>query len=425
MNIKKILLSLLVLAGTASPGAAQVTLGECLDAARENYPLIARYGLLEQTEAVSLSDINKSWLPQVGVYAQGTAQNAVPAFPERLEQIVPDLQGLGKLQYKVGAELQQTIWDGGQSKSQRSIRRAQTAADRAALDVELYAVGERVESLFFGALLAEEQVRQIDLSITLLGENIRRMRSMVENGTAMRADADMLEAQLLTTSQQRIQAQNAAANCRRLLGIFTGLDLGGQELVKPEATMPETLAVERPELSMFDAKSRLFAAQEAEIRSSLMPRIGLFAQAFYGYPGFDNFKSMMDRKMTFNALAGVKISWNIGGLYTKDNRRRQLRLASETVGNEREVFLFNNRLQSTQQSDKIEEIRRVMADDQRIVELRGNVRRAAESQLRNGVIDATALLTKITDENQARLTAAYHEIQLLQSIYQLKHTLNR
>ena len=404
---------------------SQVTLQQCVEAARENYPLIARYGLLEQTEAVSLSDINKSWLPQIGAYAQGTVQNAVPEFPERLQQMVPDLQGLGKLQYKVCVELNQNIWDGGQSKSQRSIQRAQTEADRAALEVQLYAVRERVEGLFFSALLADEQVKQFDLSIALLNDNIRRMQSMLENGTATRADVDMLEAQLLTTTQQRIQASAAATDCLRLLEIFTGLDLANQTLVKPDATMPETLTADRPELQMFDAKDRLFATQEEGIKSSLMPRIGFFAQAFYGYPGFDNFKSMMDRAMTFNVMAGLKISWNIGGLYSKDNRRQRLRLASESVGNDREVFLFNNSLQSTGQSDKIDEIRRVMADDQRIIELRGNVRRAAESQLQNGVIDATALLTKITDENHARLTAAYHEIQLLQSIYQLKYTLNR
>ena len=421
----KNLITIAVLLTATLVAQAQVTLQQCVEAARENYPLIARYRLLEQTEAVSLSDINKSWLPQIGAYAQGTAQNAVPEFPKRLQQMVPDLQGLGKVQYKVGVELNQNIWDGGQSKSGRSIQRAQTEADRAILDVQLYAVRERVEGLFFGALLAEEQVKQFDLSIALLNDNIRRMKSMLENGTAMRADVDMLEAQLLTTTQQRIQASATATNCLRLLAIFTGLDLANQTLVKPDATMPETLRAERPELRMFDAKNQLLAAQESEIKSSLMPRIGLFAQAFYGYPGFDNFKSMMDRTMTFNVLAGLKISWNIGGLYTKDNRRQRLRIASESVGNDREVFLFNNRLQSTGQSDKIDEIRRVMADDQRIIELRGNVRKAAESQLQNGVIDATALLTKITDENHARLTAAYHEIQLLQSIYQLKYILNR
>ena len=89
------------------------------------------------------------------------------------------------------------------------------------------------------------------------------------------------------------------------------------------------------------------------------------------------------------------------------------------------MFLFNTRLQTQSQSARITELEEIIKDDARIVALRTNVRRAAESQLKNGVIDATALLTKITDENQARLTSSYHEIQLLQSIYQLKYTLNR
>ena len=70
-------------------------------------------------------------------------------------------------------------------------------------------------------------------------------------------------------------------------------------------------------------------------------------------------------------------------------------------------------------------MRRMMADDSKIISLREAVRQSAESQLDNGVIDTVALLSKINDETQARLTADYHEIKLLQSIYQLKYTLNQ
>ena len=156
-----------------------------------------------------------------------------------------------------------------------------------------------------------------------------------------------------------------------------------------------------------------------------MPRIGFFAQSWYGYPGINYFESMMKRDPSFNLVAGVKISWNVDAFYTKKNSRRKLALAGEGIENDREVFLYNTRLQTAAQTQEIDGIRSVMADDSRIVELRASVRQAAESQLRNGVIDATALLSKITDENQARLTACYHEIQLLQNIYKLKNTLNR
>ena len=82
-------------------------------------------------------------------------------------------------------------------------------------------------------------------------------------------------------------------------------------------------------------------------------------------------------------------------------------------------------MQTASQKETIDGLREVMANDARIISLRTSVREAAESQLRNGVIDTTALLTKITDENLAKLTVQFHEIQLLQEITNLKYTLNR
>ena len=95
------------------------------------------------------------------------------------------------------------------------------------------------------------------------------------------------------------------------------------------------------------------------------------------------------------------------------------------IATDRDMFLFNNRLQAISQMVSINGMKSIIMDDARIVELRKNVRKAAESQLDNGVIDATALLTKITDENVARLTARYHDIQLRQEIYKLKYILNQ
>lgn len=409
--------------------AADVTVEQCVALAQENYPLIQKYDLLRQSRQIDLSDINKSWLPQIGIYAQGTVQNAVPSFPDALsnvlDQMGTDMKGLGKLQYKVGVDLNQTIWDGGSSKASRTIAESENAQQEAALDVELYAVRERVENLFFGIMLVEEQIKQAELTLTLLESNLAMLRSMKTNGTATQSDVDMVEAQFLTVQQQITQARSISDSNRRLLGIFTGTDMSDAKLTKPSSSMPSELISARPELALFDARIKNNDARLVSIKSSVMPRIGLFAQAYYGYPGYDYFKSMMNRDMSFNVLAGVKVSWNIGSFYTKRNSERKLRLANDDIVADREVFLFNSNLQTSSQTAHISELEGIMKEDSRIVELRANVRRSAESQLRNGVIDATALLTKITDENQARLTSSYHEIQLIQSIYQLKYILNR
>ena len=414
---------------TGIPLSAQVTLEECVKLAQDNYPLIRKYDLLEQTKDVNLSDIHKSWLPQINVYAQGTVQNETPSFPESLTELISQtgtsISGLNEWQYKIGVDLSQNIWDGGASKSQRRMERAEDTERKAALDVQLYAIRQRVEDLYFGILLIEEQAEQTRAMHSLLQSNLDKLQAMLDNGTALQSDVDMVEAQCLGTAQQLTQAESMAKSYRKVLEILIGKSIAGQELVRPDATLPQDLLSARPELRHYEAQLQANEARNAGITAGLMPRIGLFAQAYYGYPGLDYFESMMNRDLSFNLLAGVKVSWNIGAFYHKKNDRQKLRLSSDRIAVERDVFLFNTSMQTRSQLDRIDELKAVMAKDDRIVELRQNVRMAAESQLGNGVIDATALLTKLTDEKQARLNASYHEIQLLQSIYQLKYTLNQ
>lgn len=409
--------------------SAQVTLEECIALAEENYPIISKYDLLEQTKEVNLSNINKGWLPQINVYGQGTVQNDTPSLPESLINIInqtgTNIAGLNEWQYRIGADISQNIWDGGTSKVHRKIERAEDAERQAAIDVQLYAVRERVEDLYFGILLMDAQIEQVKNMQLLLQSNLDKLRIMQSNGTAMQSDVDMVEAEYLGTVQQLTQAESASQSYRNVLGLFMGKSIAGQKLVKPEAFIPQDLMPSRPELKYFEKQLQTNEARNASITANMMPKIGLFAQLYYGYTGFDYFENMMNRNPSFNILAGVKLSWNIGALYNKKNDRMKLKLSSDNINVERDIFLFNINLQSRSQLDHIDELKAVIKNNDRIVELRTNVRKAAESQLDNGVIDATALLTKLTDEKQARLTAAYHEIQLLQSIYELKYTLNK
>ena len=401
--MNRLILTLLTMAMAPLSCIAGITLDYCLSKAEENYPLIKRYALVEKTADLNLSDINKGWLPRIGVYGQVSAQNAVPAFPASLQEILSKLgqetDGLGHIQYKIGAD----------------VSAAQT---QASLSVQMYAVREKVMNLFFGILLIDKQIEQTENTISLLTANRTLMESMLKNGAAV-------EAQRLSMSQTLTQAKSTEKAYRDLLAIYIGENLDNINLEKPEAEMPADLGAARPELNLFESQRSLNRARETAVKSSVMPRIGLFAQAYYGYPGLNYFESMISRDFSFNVLAGVKLSWNLDSFYTKKNSLRKLAIANEGIENDREVFLFHTRLQTSSQTETIDGLRAIMSDDARIVDLRSNVRKAAESRLRNGVIDATALLVKITDENQARLTAAYHEIQLIQSIYKLKNIINR
>ncbi|MDE6417346.1 MAG: TolC family protein [Duncaniella sp.] len=420
----------ILLAAAALSARAGVTLDECLTRAEENYPAIAGYDIVSRTTAVALSDINRGWLPRVEIYAQSTLQNDIPSWPDALSDMLAamnqNFRGLSRFQYKAGIDVGQTVWDGGASRAARRVERTGADVKRAQVEVEMYAVRERVENLFFGILLMERQIDQTRRSLALLEANHSQLEAMVTNGTAMAADAAMVEAQILATRQKLTEADAAMSSYRRMLSILTGMEISpSASLETPPAEMPADDTPCRPELSLIERRMRLNDVMLGRSDAAVMPRVGFFAQAYYGYPGLNYFESMMKRDMTFNIIGGLKLSWNLDALYTRSNSRRSTALANESLRADRETFLLNTRMLSAQQRRQIDALREVMTTDSRIVELRAEVRRAAESQLTNGIIDATALLAKITDENQARLTAQYHEIQLIQQIYQLRHTLNR
>lgn len=425
--MKRLLLTLLVAVSTLSVSAQ--TLDECRRLAREHYPEIRQYDLISETEQYNLSNAARAWIPQIALSAQATYQSATPTYPEAFSSIMQangiEMVGIRKDQYRVALDISQNLWDGGVSKANRALAEAEAAEQRSRVDVSLYELQSRVDNLYFGILLLDERVAQTEALIAVLESNLARMRTYYDNGVAMQADVDTIEAELLTARQTLGQVESSRTSYRRMLELFIGEPLTSESLERPAMTTPASRSSMRPELALFEAQEGKILAQRRAINSSVMPRFSAFAQGYYGYPGMDMFKSMVSPDWSLNGLIGLRMSWNIGAFYTKKNNLDKLTTAESQIAVQRDIFLFNTEMQTTQDDGEIERLRRAVEDDDRIVELRRRVRMAAESQLENGVIDATDLLRKITDETTATLNRTTHEIELLQAIYRLKTTLNQ
>ena len=421
-----ILLSVMML--TALVAQAQ-TLEECCRLAREHYPEIRQYDLIAETEQYNISNAARAWIPQVVLSGQATYQSATPTYPEAFNQMIAanglDMSGVRKDQYKVVIDVSQNIWDGGQSKANREIAEAEATEQRSQVDASLYDLQSRIQNLYFGILLLDEHVAQTEILIEVLDANLNRMCTYYKNGVAMQSDVDAVEAELLTAHQALSQVEASRASYRRMLEVFIGQSLTDKTLTRPAMVEVASRTSAHPKLVMFDAQTDRLAAQRKAITASTMPRFSAFAQGYYGYPGLDMFKSMVSAKWTLNAVVGVRMSWNIGAFYTKKNNLNKLDVAERQISVQRDIFLFNTQMQSTQDDGEIARLRSALEDDNRIVKLRRSVRMAAESRLENGVIDATDLLRKIADETTATLNRSTHEIELLQATYRLKTILNQ
>lgn len=415
-----------VVCAVASSGQS---LDECRHLAREHYPEIRQYDLIAQTEQYNLSNAARAWIPQVTLSGQATYQSATPTYPEAFNTILQangiEMAGISRDQYKIAVDVSQHIWDGGKSKADKAIAEAETEEQRSRVDVSLYDLQSRVDNLYFGILLLDERKAQTEALIEVLASNLARLQTYYRNGVAMQADVDAVEAELLTARQSLGQVESSRASYRRMLEIFIGQPLAAENLERPAMRELQSRTSARPELALFEAQESKLEAQRKAINASLMPRFSAFAQGYYGYPGLDMFKSMVSSAWTPNAIVGVRMSWNIGAFYTKRNNLEKLNAAEKQIAVQRDVFLFNTQMQTTQDDGEIARLRQAITDDSRIVELRRRVRMAAESQLKNGVIDATDLLRKISDETAAALARSTHEIELLQATYRLKTTLNQ
>lgn len=405
------------------------SLEECRRMARENYPEIRRYELIERTRDYDLSNAARAWLPQIRLTGQATFQSSATTLPERFEPFLElggiEMPGMDKDQYMVAVEVSQNIWDGGLSKAQREMARAESVQEQRRLEVSLYAMQQKVDELYFGILLMDEQAELLKASTEVLESNLERMKTYSKNGVATEADVDAVEAELLTARQSLEQVLYSRDSYRRMLELFIARPLSDNPLTRPEIPEIKSRSSAHPRLSLLDAMADKVEAQRRALNVSLMPNVNAFAQGYYGYPGMDMFKSMMDDDCSFNALVGLRMSWNIGAFYTRGNNAAKFNAARQEIELQRELVLFDTDMELTRQEGEIERLRKAIKDDERIVELRRSVRKAAESGFENGTIDTTDLLRKINEERMAELGRSAHEIELLQAFYRLKTTLNQ
>ena len=405
------------------------TLQECQQAAERNYPLIRQYGLIEQTTALTVENIGKAWLPQVTATAQATYQSDVPAWPDQMQTVYQQLglnmKGLRKDQYRVGIDVSQTVYDGGMISSQKEIAREQGKVQAAQNDVTLYSVRKRVNEMYFALLMLDKQIELNKDLQELLGGNERKLQSMVKGGTAAESDWMNVKVERLNAAQKGESLESQKRMLQNVLSAFCGIEV--RNVTKPAASSVATTrsnAGERPEMQLFNAQLSLADAQEKALDAALKPRLGVFAQGYYGYPGYNMFEDMMSHKWSLNGMVGARLTWNIGALYTRKNDKAKIQMQRDITETNRETFIFNNNLEQIQQSEEIQRYRKLMEQDEEIITLRQSVRKAAESKLSHGIIDVNDLVREINQENAARLQLSMHETEMLKQIYDYKYTTN-
>lgn len=414
---KGIMLFLMMVALSAQ---AQLTLEQCYELARQNYPAIKQYALVEQSRDFTLQNAAKGWLPQVSVNGRASYQSTVTRLPIDVSQFGIDYKGLSKDQYDAHVMVNQPIYDGGVITANKNILKAQADVQTAQLDVTMYSIRERVNQLFFSVLLIDEQLAQNQLLQDDLKLGLNTVSAMMKGGIANQTDVDNVKVEQIKARQQEHSLRTARHTYLTMLGSFINLSLDANtQLEKPadpgfksQGSDPNN----RPELAMYDSQNRLLDARLKALDASLMPKVGAFLQGGVGNPGLNMLKNGWDPYYRI----GATISWNIGSFYTRKNDQQLIAIERQQITANRETFLFNNRLQQQQTNGQIENLRQQVNEDEEIIQLREGIRNKSEKRVQNGIETVNEMLRDINAVGEARQQKAIHEVQLLQEIYKLK-----
>jgi len=388
-----------------------LSIEEVYQMARKNYPLIKQRDLIAKTKDYSVSNAAKGYLPVFSVNGQATYQSTVTNFPFQVPGI--KIPQFSKDQYKFYAEADQVIYDGGVITNQKRTAEANEVVQQQNVEVQLYALYDRVNQLFFGALLEDEQLKQNDLLQQDLQNGINKAKAQVANGIAYRSSVDELSAQLLQSQQSRVELIATKKAYLDMLGLFIDAKLDDSTTLEKPASPALTDSITRPELLAFDYQKKVYDLQDKLLHDQLKPKVSFFVQGGYGRPGLN----FLSNSFEGYYLGGLKLNWNFGSLYSLKNNQHLLDINKNSQDIQKETFLFNTKLSQLQQNENVQKYDSLLDKDDAIIDLRASVKKAAYAQLENGVLSAHDYINQVNAEDQARQTKIFHEMQLLQAQY--------
>ena len=402
---------------------AQTTLDECIGWAYDNYPQIKEMSLIEMTKGIDLKNAAYAWLPHLNISGKATWQSEVVEMP----MDIPGMDiNIPHDQYGLTAEFTQQIWDGGTSRSQKELAEAGAEVKKTQLEANLWSIRSRVQNVFLGIILIDKQLELNRLLRESLERSSEEVKSRMEAGVALPSDLDQVSVNILSCLQQRASLDADRKSYMKILGLLTGRDMTDVELAVPQDAVNyvddgardfET----RPEMAFYAAQLKQNEFQRRQLNTLISPKLNLSLQGGYGRPGMN----MLSGDFSGYFVAGLKLQWNIGALYTRGLDKRKVNADAQKIDLTRKSFIFNSSVEAEQKNNAILKARDVLEKDSEIIGLRQRIRASGENQYREGTIKMNDYLSMLDEEYKAKANESMHEVQLMMAVYDMKNTIGK
>ena len=402
---------------------AQTTLDECIGWAYDNYPQIKEMSLIEMTKGIDLKNAAYAWLPHLNISGKATWQSEVVEIP----MDIPGMDiNIPHDQYGLTAEFTQQIWDGGTSRSQKELAEAGAEVKKTQLETNLWSFRSRVQNVFLGIILIDKQLELNRLLRESLERSSEEVKSRMEAGVALPSDLDQVSVNILSCLQQRASLDADRKSYVKILGLLTGRDMTDVELAVPQDVVNyvDDGARDfgtRPEMAFYAAQLKQNDFQRRQLNTLISPKLNLSLQGGYGRPGMN----MLSGDFSGYFVAGLKLQWNIGVLYTRGLDKRKVNADAQKIDLTRKSFILNSSVEAEQKNNAILKARDVLEKDSEIIGLRQRIRASGENQYREGTIKMNDYLSMLDEEYKARANESIHEVQLMMAVYDMKNTIGK
>ena len=415
--MKRLLFFIVIFLTILPVRSQEITLAACQEQARANFPLTRQQGLIDQVTKNTIEALMAQYFPQFRLSGQASYQSDVTKIDLNMPDGFPkiDIPTPEKDQYKLYLDVSQTIFGGGSLGVQQQFTKAEAEVNKQRIEVELYKLRDKINQVYFGILLADEQQKQTDILKNDLNTALDKVKVMVKNGVSLETNQFNLEAELITINQNIKNIELGRSALLEILGKLIGKDLDKDtQLTKPGTIRLKSDFV-RPELTLIDLQKNTLSLQNLQLAAQNVPKISLFLQGGWGKPALNLFSTKFEPYY----LGGVRLQWNISRLYTILRERRIIETRLKMYDVEKDMFTMNNDIEQTQQLSKINQLNLSLKSDDELIALRSKIKQTSQVQLENGVITSADFIRDANAENQARQKKALHEMQLILEQYHL------
>lgn len=397
-----------------------VTIDQCQQWAVAQTSANVQKELNEQILQTSLHNASSHLYPKLSIGGRFSYQSAdAPMLDAKQELFLPPFDeqpSLSNMQYHIGLDLEQVLFEGAKMFYGRQYARLQNDAEIYKIDLSINEIKSNVISLYLNLLIVEKQMEIIENVQSTFDDQINQLNVLLKEGVIPQNTLSQLELEALKMQQNHNELVSRRESIISSLSILTGHDLSHAEFEVP--TVRETSAAEpsqRLEFAIFENQSKQMDFQRKLHLSNSLPKLSLFATGGYGRPDYQFYFNRPD----WYYMAGVNLRIPLIDWARTTGVGKVIDIQKSILKSQEEDFKKSNQIAIQDKLNEINRIEKLLVLDKAITEKYRSLTRTYSSQLVNGTITANDYIRQHNEEMQSLMNQELHNIQLLKAKYEL------